>query len=152
MATRERSSTPSRPHGLSRDELNDLADYFFIPGLKRPDDDHATAAEITDYLGPAAVAEQADWLERAAHDARIAAGLHVCQEATALVLRTGPAGRRVGHIGRDYWHGDVHSQPYEAVLAEGEASGQRRTRTLPALPLDPLAAAGERDRVRPNAR
>lgn len=94
-----------------------------------------SADQITALLAPhhpGAAAAAAAW---------IAAGLHVSHDLGGLAIRTRPAGPRIGIIGRDYWHGDVHSRPYEAVLVDGEQSWQRRTQTLPTLPLDPIAAA-----------
>jgi hypothetical protein len=70
-----------------------------------------------------------------------AAGLHVAHEVGGLTIRTpGPEYRRVGQVGRDYWAGNAHSRPYEAITRDGEYSSDRRTRRLDALPLDPVAA------------
>ncbi|WP_157904264.1 hypothetical protein, partial [Parafrankia soli] len=94
-----------------------------------------SAEQITALLAPhhpGAAAAAAAW---------IAAGLHVSHDLAGLAIRTRPAGPRIGIIDRDYWNGDVHSKPYEAVLVDGEQSWQCRTRALPTLPLDPIAAA-----------
>ena len=64
-----------------------------------------------------------------------ASRLHIAQERDGLVIRTpGPEYRRVGRIGRDYWFGNVHSDPYQVTLPGNEV------RELAGLPLDPLAA------------
>jgi len=88
-----------------------------------------TAERIVELLAP-----YHPLAERAAA-AWTASRLHIAQERDGLVIRTaGPEHRRVGRIGRDYWFGNVHSDPYQVTLPDNDL------RELADLPLDPLAA------------
>jgi len=88
-----------------------------------------TTERVTELLAP-----YHPGAERAAA-AWTASGLHVVQARDGLEIRTpGPEYRRVGRVGRDYWFGNVHSDPYQVTLPNGEV------RELAGLPLDPVAA------------
>ena len=70
-----------------------------------------------------------------------AAGLLVTEDVDGLIIRTpAPERRKVGRIRRDYWHGNTHRKPYEAIT-NAEASMWASFPKLAALPLDPVAAA-----------
>jgi len=88
-----------------------------------------TTERVTELLAP-----YHPGAERAAA-AWTASGLHVVQARDGLEIRTpGPEYRRVGRVGRDYWFGNVHSDPYQVTLPNDEV------RELAGLPLDPVAA------------